>query len=53
MAAMKGICFLFCQAEITLEKEEEKRKNEMPEKRHATWGELIAKLLLRFRLITG
>jgi hypothetical protein len=39
--ARKGVCLLFSQAEITLEKGR-KRKTKMPEKnQHATWGELL------------
>jgi hypothetical protein len=37
--ATKGICFFF-QAEITLEKRK-KEGNNMPERQHATWGELL------------
>jgi hypothetical protein len=38
--ATKGIRFFFFQAEITLE-ERKKEGNQMPERQHATWGELL------------
>jgi len=38
--ATKGICYFF-QAEITLD--ERKEEGKMPERQHATWGELLRK----------